>query len=44
MTDADADKIDAWLGDGAYEKWDELDGAGQMELARAKKQTRSIEC
>ena len=37
MNDADADKIDAYLGNGTFYKWDELDGSGRGALARAKR-------
>ena len=36
MTDEDADKLDAYLGDGTYEKFDELDGDARRQLARTK--------
>jgi hypothetical protein len=37
ITNADADKIDAFLGDGTYEKVSELDTAGRDQLMRAEK-------
>jgi hypothetical protein len=37
MTDADADKLDAYLGNGTYEKWTELDTDGMGELSRSKR-------
>ena len=36
VNDEDANKLDAYLGDGTYEKFDELDGDARQQLARAK--------
>ena len=37
FTDAEADKVNAYLGQGTYERWDPLDAEAKMLLNKRKK-------